>query len=294
MTEVLDASWYARHPLTSSSEGGDKDARGTVLVIGGSTFVPGAPILTGEAALRVGAGKVQLGVVETVAPLVGVNFPEAAVAALAVDSKGEITSAALQGLHSLARSCDVLVVGPGMGKSACVDGSLEAFLDTLSPEASVLLDAGALAALNQLKRGFAERPNRCVITPHHGELATLLGCDRDAVAGAAERAARVTAERFNVIVTLKAETTFVAVPGGMTLRYVSQAEGLGTAGSGDVLAGVIAGLLAGGGDPVLAAAWGVKLHGEAAITPAGRAIGTKGYLARELLGFLPRLASAAG
>src|SRR6187549_84480 len=104
--EGLDRSWLQRHPLPSPAPGGDKNARGRVLVVGGAEFVPGALRLTGEAALRAGAGKLQLATVRAAAMALAVHVPEAAMIALPADEDGEIGVEAAGLLAERLDSCD--------------------------------------------------------------------------------------------------------------------------------------------------------------------------------------------
>jgi ADP-dependent NAD(P)H-hydrate dehydratase len=291
MTQRIDAAWCADHPLPTLGAGLDKDARGQVLIFGGSTLIPGATRLTGEAALRVGAGKVQIGTVDAAATVIGVAFPEAAVIGLRAGSDGTIDPNGLAPIERLLKSADVLVIGPGMHGCETGPQLLRGLLDRVGEESCILLDAGMLEALKSVPDALKRRGRACVLTPHHGELARLMDVEEGEVANHAERFAREAAARFGAIVALKSSTTVIADPGGGALTYSSEAPGLGTAGSGDVLAGVIAGLLSRKIDGLDAVGWGVRLHGEAG-RAAGQAIGAIGYLARDLLTFLPRLVSA--
>jgi NAD(P)H-hydrate repair Nnr-like enzyme with NAD(P)H-hydrate dehydratase domain len=150
-----------------------------------------------------------------------------------------------------------------------------------------VLDAAALADLTHSIGELRRRPSGVVITPHPGEMAHLVGLPEAEVEARAEEIAGEAARRFGVVVALKSARTHVASPDGLSVHLDEGKIGLATAGSGDVLAGVIAGLLARGADPFAAAAWGVFLHREAGIRLARR-LGPIGYLARELLQELPR------
>jgi len=130
-----------------------------------------------------------------------------------------------------------------------------------------------------------------VMTPHHGELVALTGLDKDKVANGPAAAALDVAAASVAIVALKSAETLIADGKGTLLSYNGGAPSLGTAGSGDELAGVIGGLLARGVDPLVATAWGVWLHGEAG-KAAAAAFGHAGFLARDLLPHIPRLMAA--
>ncbi|QDZ06797.1 NAD(P)H-hydrate dehydratase [Sphingomonas panacisoli] len=281
MTELLDRAWFERR--CPRSDGGGKDERGQALVVGSSSLVPGAILLTGEAVLRSGAGRVQLATLAEIAPLLGVAFPEAAVIGLP-SRDGELTAEGIDALEHGCARCDALIVGPGMIESERTPGLVAALL-AKGGDVPCLLDAGAMTALRSID---TELPGRLVLTPHHGELATLMSADKDDVAGSPAAWAKRAAIRFGAVVVLKAAETFVASPEDRLARYVSTTPGLGTAGSGDVLAGLIGGLLARGASPFDAAAMGVWLHGSAGAAVARRH-GPLGFLARDLLGEIPAL-----
>ena len=279
MSGVIDHEWCARNPLPGA-EGGDKEDRGRVLVVGGSAFVPGAPILTATAALRVGAGKVQIAVPDAVAIGIGIGFPESAIIGLPTDEAGDISPAAVDQLQ---RPVDAAVVGPGMSDGAEISEFVARLLETIDRNTPLVLDAGAMTALTGCRLPL-ERATT-VLTPHHGELAKMTDVNKDVIEADPKRAAVDAAKRFNAIVVLKSDVTFIAKPDGTVLCFKSAAPGLGTAGSGDVLAGTIAGLLARGIEGHAAACWGVWLHGSAGVR-AGEQHGKLGFLAREVLPFL--------
>ena len=255
-------------------------------MVGGSCGVPGALALSGEAALRVGAGKVRLATVASVAVALGVAFPEAGVLALPeVDGEiGEVGSALAEPVGRV----DAVVAGPGMMEKDAAARLVRALAGLEAPEVAVVLDAAAVACAGPLEALLACWHGRLVLTPHLGEAASLLGRDAEAIRTDPLAAARDAAARFGAAVVLKGEATVVAAPDGGALGYPGGGPGLGTGGSGDVLAGAIGGLLARGLPPLVAAGWGVWLHGE-----AGRALaerhGPVGFLARELLPELPGL-----
>ena len=130
------------------------------------------------------------------------------------------------------------------------------------------------------------------MTPHHGEMAALTGHDVDHIADNDAEVAAEIARRFDAVVALKSGSTVIAAPDGTTLRYHGGGVGLATGGSGDVLAGLIGGLIARGAAPLVAAAWGVWLHGEAGRL-VGETLGPIGFLARDLLIAVPRLMAHA-
>ena len=246
---------------------GAKDSRGRVLVVGGSASTPGAAMLAGLAVLRVGAGVLGLAVDEPVAPAVAAALPEASVTTLAD------LGPALDG-------CRAVLVGPGFDNPDPARAALEQVLAGVSDEALLVIDAFALGVLADVD-GAGSLTGRAVLTPNRSEAARLLDTDRlDDDAGAV---AAAIADRFQAVVTFQSD---VAAPDGRRWTVPSGHPGLGTSGSGDVLAGAVAGLLARGADREQAACWATYLHATAGDRLAAR-IGRLGFLARELTAELP-------
>jgi ADP-dependent NAD(P)H-hydrate dehydratase len=289
----IDTGWLNAHPLPDIEGGLDKEERGRAMLVGGSTFVPGALRLTGEAILRAGAGKLQIATVEQAALPLGILFPEAAVLPLVADDQGELAAGAVKTVRPHLQRCDTLVIGPAMTERPQTADLVLDLLESLGEDTPALLDAGALTAVRCKPARLRALGGRVVLTPHHGELATMLAMEKQSVAAEPARAAADAAARFGSVVVLKSAETIIADPSGELLRYKSRAPGLGTAGSGDVLAGTIGGLLARGLRPMVASAWGVWLHGSAG-EAAGAASGPVGYLARDVLPHLPALIARAG
>ena len=285
MTEI-DSEWCNANPVPPPTGDTDKDARGRLLLVGGSRLVPGALRLTGEAALRVGAGKVQVATIESAAMGLGLLFPEAAVVALP-EADGDIAPAALGTLGALMERSDTVVLGPGMDGKDAAAALVRGIAEHPCPDTALVLDAAAAACAGPLCDLLAGYADHLVLTPHEGEMASLLGCEKEAVTRDPAAVALDVARRFRAVVVLKGTQTHIAAPDGALLHYLGGGVGLGTGGSGDVLAGAIGGLLARGMPPLVAAGWGVRLHGEAGRLLAAQ-VGTVGFLARELLPELPR------
>ena len=283
--EVDDALLRA-WPLPPIAADGDKEDRGRVLVLAGSREMPGAAALAATAALRAGAGKLVIATPASAAPTVAGAVPEARVIALPEGRDGSPTLPGLAALQAIAAGTSALLVGPGMIGGA---GTL-AFVQALLPlfrDATVLLDALAMDAVKAIGR-FAQP---VILTPHLGEMAHLTGREKDDMKEEPVTIALRQAAAWNAVVALKGATTAVASPGQQAWRHHSQAPGLGTSGSGDVLAGLVAGLAARGATPEQATVWGVALHARAGEVLAGRH-GRVGYLARELAAEVPRLAES--
>jgi hydroxyethylthiazole kinase-like uncharacterized protein yjeF len=275
-----DFGLLRRWKLPDLTQGESKEDRGRVLVVGGSREIPGAALLAARASLRAGAGKLHIATAVEVAAALAIAMPEARVSGLVSTPSGEIANCS-EALIAAAKHCDALLVGPGMISSATA--ALVAAQAALHASATVL-DAGALAAVTS---------GASVITPHHGEMAELCSCAKEEIARAPAKIALDVARERNVVVALKGAITHIANPDGELWTYRGGSIGLGTSGSGDVLAGVIAGVLAQGAAADQAAVWGVVLHGEAGAALSSR-FGTLGFLASEIADEIPRMRNSVG
>lgn len=283
-----------RMPLPKPDAQGDKETRGTVLVIGGSAKVPGAVLLAGVAALRAGAGKLQIASVSSATSALGVAVPESLVIALPESRTGELSgvrSPAL--LHRYVKQADAVLVGPGMSSDRAAHALLRPIVRGLSAATTLVLDAAAIFALRHDAKLLEPLDARAVLTPHAGEMATLLDVDIAEVAADPSESVQEAAARFGAVVVLKGAESWIAEPRGALYRYTGGEVGLATSGSGDTLAGIIAGLAARGATPTTAAAWGVYLHGTAGRVLARR-VGPVGFLARELLAEVPGVLRLVG
>jgi|SRR5579875_93863 len=262
-----------------------KQERGDVLVIGGAAKTPGAVALTGIAALRVGAGRLTVAVAESVAPPLAVAFPEAGVIGLPQNRSGSVTSGAAAALEGQL-DVDCLVVGPGLDDADEAHALLERLVPVVGADTRVLLDAYALGAIADDADVCRPLRGRLLLTPNSTEAALLLGRE----AGETTDDLAEVAERFGAVVS---GSGLVAEPGGRIRRIDAGNPGLATSGSGDVLAGAIAGLVGRGMAAGDAAAWATWLHATAGDRLAVR-IGPVGFLARELADELPRLLAEVG
>lgn len=278
-------------PLPRADDGADvgrgKESRGRVLVAGGSIEVPGAIVLAGVAALRAGAGKLQIATCRDVAPAVAVAVPEARVIGLPQSESGDIDPSGAARLASAVGGVAAALIGPGMLDIATVQELMRRLLPHARGTALVL-DAGALSCLADRKEALHHLDGAVVLTPHPGELALMLGREENAVTGDPLGSARGAAAELRAIVALKSARTYVAAPDGTAYCDADGPIGLATSGSGDTLAGVIAGLLARGAEPAQAAVWGVYLHSGAGRVMTAR-MGKVGFLAREMLAEIPAL-----
>lgn len=277
----LDARALESHPLPPVVSG-DKDSKGRILVIAGSRDVPGAALLTATAAMRGGAGKLKIATVESIAVPLGIAMPEAMVVGLPEDDKGGFADAALEPLAELAGKVDAIVAGPGMNNGEVCGRIAHALLCCGAPLA---LDA---ALLHSLESPQQERKPLPILLPHSGELASLLDCDEEQIEREPIRCGLSASERYRSIVLVKGVVSYVVTPNGDAWTHEGGSPGLGVSGSGDVLAGIVGGLLARGAEPLSALMWSVWLHGEAGARLA-KSVGPLGFLAREIAGEIPAL-----
>jgi len=234
-----------------------KFSAGSVLVVGGSPGLSGAVCLAGEAAFRADAGYVTVVVPRSVLPPLELRLLEAVKRPAPEDENGQLTVEALELVTELERRAQALALGPGIGRS---DGT-RAFVRELLERTTLpaVVDADALFGLEP-----GTWPSPVVLTPHAGELARLLGKESDWVNAHRLAAARECAERFSAVTLLKGADTIVVSPAGEVIVCEEGTPALATAGSGDVLTGVVASFLAKGLTPERAAAAAAVAHGRAA------------------------------
>jgi ADP-dependent NAD(P)H-hydrate dehydratase len=286
--ETIDDALLAGWPLPQPDGDGDKEMRGHVLVLGGSREMPGSVILAATAAMRAGAGKLTIATGASVAQLVALAIPESRVIGLPETPEGGINPGAAERLDPLADRVDAMLVGPGMQDEAATALLVQALLPRLG-STPVVLDACAMCILARQLERF-EVP--VIVTPHAGEMARLADVDKQDIVADPDRIAMSMAERWNAVVALKGARTVIATPAdGRLWQHQGGNIGLATSGSGDTLAGIVAGLAARGATLAQAACWGVALHARAGERLAAR-FGVLGYLAREIPAEVPALMEA--
>lgn len=277
-TEPLDDATLAARPLRVQDDG-DKFSRGTVLVVGGSRWTGGAVLLGGLAALRMGAGRLQIATAEPLVDGLGLAVPEAMVVPIGTTGTGALR-APRRGdrLFELAARAQSVVIGPGMLAAPGAAQLVRGLLGAVAPTAMVTLDALAVLRLGELGQELlGPLRGRLILTPNDEELDALVGASLAAV-DRVDRC-RVAAERHGAVITCFG---VVAAPGGAVWESPLRCPGLGTSGSGDVLAGLVGGAAARAQDPTSAACWATHVHLEAGVRLADRC-GAVGFLGRELL-----------
>jgi hydroxyethylthiazole kinase-like uncharacterized protein yjeF len=281
--DLLDNAWV-RARLPERPRSANKGTFGRVLVVAGSAGYVGAARLAAEACYRAGAGLVTMACTRAVQQMLAASIAEATWLPLD-DEDGAIAAWNVDLIRERLSGYDVLLIGPGLGQAAgtrsLVDGVLSALPDNVR---ACVVDADALA-------GLPDRARRvhtpCVLTPHPGEMSRLLATPVAAVQADRLGMAMSAAADWGQTVVLKGAHTIVAAPDGRGAISPHANPLLASAGTGDVLAGAIAGLLAQGMAPFDAAACGVFLHGLAA-EELGADLGDRGLLASDLLPGLPR------
>ncbi len=273
---------------------GHKGTYGTVLGIGGSRGMAGSIALAGRAALLGGAGLVRLAVPDPVLETVAGFYPEATTIPCPADRQGRFAPSALTLWLELAASANCVMIGPGLGRSAVLDGLVGRFLERC--DKPCVIDADALNALatqgNRLEIPTPERVSRpCaarILTPHPGEFARLRGMPTppETEPDSRVKAASEFAGRFSVTLVLKGHATLIAHENAIAANPTGN-PGMATAGSGDVLTGLIAALSAQQFPPWDAARLGVYLHGMAGDLAANR-LGDISVTATSILESLPR------
>ena len=284
---LIDADYLRANPPPDPAEDGDKHSRGRVLVVAGSVEVAGAALLAGLGALRAGAGILQIATCNSNAAHLGMAMPEAMVIGCRETSGGEIDPSNADRLADIAKDADAVLIGPGLIDEKAV-AELRSELMSKAVRPIFVLDASAFTSLRDRQEITRMQSRRIIVTPHAGEMASFLKQDKELIEADPLAAAQTCARLLDAVVVMKGGRTYVVPPTEQALCFERGPVGLGTSGSGDVLAGVMAGMAARGASQVIAAAWAVYLHGEAGRKWVKRN-GRLGLLAREIAHEVPAL-----
>lgn len=289
--DLLDASW-AHQTLPPRPLSAHKGTFGRVLAIVGSQRYIGAAYLACMGAARVGAGYVTLAAPVSIHPILASKLTEVTHLPLPEAASGVFSPDAVRELRRVAGQFEVLLIGCGMGQTPAAEALLRHLLLGESPITTpVVLDADALNILARQEGWWEKLRAPSVLTPHPGEMARLLDSTIEEVEHNRLPTAQEAARRWGVTVVLKGPFTVIASPEGNLRLSPFANPALATAGTGDVLAGAIAGLMAQGLHPFDAACLGVYLHG-AAGEVLRHEVGDAGTLAGDLLPLLPRVIKA--
>jgi NAD(P)H-hydrate epimerase len=275
--------------LPARPAAGHKGTFGHVLVIAGSRGKSGAAALAAEGAGRAGAGLVTIACPLSIADILAAKCTEAMTAPVPDTAEHCFGAASETLLAALARERDVVALGPGIGTAGETQALVRRLVGAL--DTPLVLDADGLNALGGALSVLKGRRGPSILTPHPGEAARLMGLTAAEVNRDRVGAARALARESGAVVVLKGAATLIASPEGRIVVNATGGPVLATGGTGDVLTGVVAGLLAQGLTPLVAAALGVYLHGFAGDRLAAR-VGPSGVLAGEVARELPRAAQA--
>ena len=262
----------------------NKGDYGKILIITGSTGMTGAGCLAGKAALRTGAGLVYLGVPAGLANVYDASLTEAVTLPLEDNGHGCLSAECAARILEKMGSMSAVAVGPGLTAGEDIFRIVEKIVE--KSEVPLILDADALNALSRDVSILGKLKTRCVITPHPGEFSRLTGLEIRDIRDNRIEAAREFSGKWNVTTVLKGSRTVVATPDGDIYVNTTGNSGMATAGSGDVLTGIIAGLAAQGVELPGAAVTGVYLHGLAG-DEAARIKGEHGLIAGDIVEEIP-------
>jgi NAD(P)H-hydrate epimerase len=285
-TELITDRW-ARAVLPERPLGANKGSFGRVLVVAGSINYIGAAYLACSGAMRVGAGLVTLAIARSLQPILAAKLTEVTYLPIPESHPGIISPEAAKHIHRQLDDYNVLVIGCGLGQSQSVTRFIVATIlrgrQSLPP---LVLDADALNTLARIPNWWQQLASNVILTPHPGEMARLAGVSVDDVQSNRVGIAKKLAREWHKTIVLKGAYTVIATSDGKTRISPVANPGLASAGTGDVLTGAIAGLLAQGLSLSDAATLGVYLHGEAGEMVKAR-LGDAGMIATDLLPALP-------
>lgn len=286
--EIADAATMLPAPDAVVIPHRPKDAHkgtfGTAVVLAGSMGLTGAAYLSSTAAARTGAGLVRLLVASTIYPILAAKCTEVMATPVPEVAPGAVGHAAYDSILRQLETAEVGIVGPGLGRDRST-WRLAVDLAVHAP-CPLVIDADGLNALSDSPRTKGRLGPTRVLTPHPGEMARLTGRTAEQISADRPAAARRAAREWGAVIVLKGARTVVAHPDGRVSEDPHEVPALATGGTGDVLSGIIGGLIAQGSDPFDAAVTGVYVHAAAGRRISAR-IGDSGLLAGDLLTEIP-------
>lgn len=271
----------AKAALKDIPRNAHKGTKGTLVVCGGSYGMAGAVIFSARAAMRSGAGIVNLVIPDSIYPIVATAVPEAVCTPLTENKKFLFEDSCCE---NILKKANAVVIGPGMGNNE----HTEKFLNNILSKTDVptVIDADGLNILADKLSLLKNFGSKVIVTPHPGEMARLLNTDVKSVEENRIKCAEDFSLKFGVITVLKGAYTVIATPSGKCYINTTGCSGMATAGSGDMLAGMIGAFLANGTDMETSAVSAVCLHGVAGERAAGR-LGIRGVIVSDMIEQLP-------
>jgi len=286
--EISDAAGMLPAPDAVAIPRRPKDAHkgtfGTAVVLAGSLGLTGAAYLSSTAAARTGAGLVRLLVADTIYPILAAKCTEVMATPVPEVAPGAVGHAAYDSILRQLATAQVGIIGPGLGR----DSSTWRLAVDLAVHAKcpLVIDADGLNALADSPRSKGKLGPKRVLTPHPGEMSRLTGKTAEQINADRPAAARKAAKEWGAVIVLKGAHTVVAHPDGRVSEDPHEVPALASGGTGDVLSGIIGGLIAQGSDPFAAAVTGVYVHA-AAGRRISASLGDSGLLASDLLTEIP-------
>ncbi|NOY53137.1 MAG: NAD(P)H-hydrate dehydratase [Deltaproteobacteria bacterium] len=268
-----------------------KGSVGKVLLVAGSKGMPGAAVMTALSALRVGTGLVYAALPSSIEGTFLKRLMEGIVIPLDDSDRDHLTPASLRSILQAAKGKNVVAVGPGIGLDPETGEMVRSLIQTV--RIPVILDADGINQIAADPEILRKAKAPLILTPHPGEMARLTGVSKEVLTTLRIDLARSFAREFGVILILKGARTVIADPGGRCWINTTGNSGMGTAGMGDLLTGMIAGLVAQGMNPLAASKAGVYIHGLCGDRAAGR-LGKRSLIARDLLHEVPCVLKACG
>ncbi|MFA5317446.1 MAG: NAD(P)H-hydrate dehydratase [Dehalococcoidales bacterium] len=286
IAELITVPW-AREMLPLRPLFTNKGSFGRVLVVAGSINYPGAAYLASSGAVRVGAGLVTLATPRSLLPVLATKLTEVTYLPLAETGAGTVAAPAVKEIASHLEKYQVCLIGCGLGENNSVSMLVKALLQKCKEGPGLVIDADALNALSGVPMWWRDFAREAILTPHPGEMARLTGTSIAEIQKDRIDICRGLASEWHKVIVLKGAYTVVAGPNGQCRVSPVANPGLASAGTGDVLAGIIAGLVAQGLPFFEAACLGVHLHGAAAETVRCD-MGDAGMTASDLLAVIPK------
>ena len=280
---------WARNFLPSRPNTANKGTFGKAIIVAGSINFIGAAYLASSAAMRIGTGLVTLATPKSIQAPLASKLAEITYLPLSETKYGSISGRGQESFVKNLADYNALLIGCGLGQSNGVRQFIEEIILGYKYLPPLVLDADALNILSLIPKWWEKIHSKTILTPHPGEMARLIGKSIKDVQTSRLSITQEAAKHWNKLVILKGAYTIIASPNGETMISPFSNPGLATAGTGDILAGVIVGLLAQGLEPKTAAAMGVYLHG-AAGEKIREQLGDSGMIASDLLPILPQIA----
>ena len=280
-----------KRAVPNRPDNANKGTMGTLLSICGSFGMAGAAILAGKSALRCGVGLEKLAIPKSIYPIAAVSILESVFLPLSETSDGKISRTNIPRLLLEAKKSTAVLLGCGLSVCDDTKALVKSFVENCT--APMVLDADALNCIADNPGILKKRKSDIIITPHPGEMARLCGITAEEVNADRAECARKFAKKYGVITVLKGSGTVIASPNGQALLNTTGNSGMATGGSGDVLAGMTAGLLAQGKSAFDCAAAAVYLHGLAGDFAAEK-LGKISMLPSDIIEFIPKAFKSAG